>query len=147
MASEGSRGIEANKAIVVAFLGHYTAERYEEALALLGDDIRWWMPGRPGEFAAAGTVDRRELERRLRGTRARLPGGLDLRVVALTAEGDRVAAEVAGRGITSTGREYSNEYHFVFVVKGGLIRSVREYLDTLHAHLVFGVPAAEKPAG
>jgi len=134
-------GLEANKRIVVDFLGHFTAARYEEAFALLASDVTWWMPGRPGEFAGAGTVDRSQLERRLRGTRARLPGGLDLRVVALTAEGDRVAAEVAGHGTTSTGRDYTNEYHFVFVVRGGLIRSVREYLDTLHAHLAFGAPA------
>lgn len=140
-------GLEENKRVVVDFLGHFAGARYEAAFALLGEDITWWMPGHPGEFAAAGTVDRKQLERRMRGTLARLPSGLRIRPVALTAEGDRVAVEAEGEGTTSTGRTYANQYHFLFVVRGGLIRSVREYLDTLHAHLVFGAPAAPTATG
>jgi ketosteroid isomerase-like protein len=128
--------------VVVDFLGHFAGARYPEAFALLGEDVTWWMPGHPGEFAGAGTINRQQLERRMRGTLARLPNGLRIRPIALTAEGDRVAVEAEGEGTTSSGRHYANQYHFLFEVRGGLIRSVREYLDTLHAHLSFGAPAA-----
>jgi ketosteroid isomerase-like protein len=51
----------------------------------------------------------------------------------LTAEGDRVAAEVESYGETTTGKIYNNLYHFLFEVRDGKIQSVRGYLDTMHA--------------
>lgn len=52
----------------------------------------------------------------------------------ITAEGERAVLEWRVRGIaTATGRAYDNEYCGVFVVRGGRIVEVREYLDSLHA--------------
>ncbi len=43
---------------------------------------------------------------------------------------------------TASGRRYSNQYRLLFEVRDAWIRSLKEYLDMLHACLVFGAPPA-----
>ena len=50
----------------------------------------------------------------------------------LIAEGPLVAVEARGQGRFADGREYSNQYAFVLELDGGLIRSLREYLDSFY---------------
>lgn len=47
-------------------------------------------------------------------------------------EGGRAAAEVESYGEHINGKTYNNHYHFLFVIRDGLIVSVKEYMDTLH---------------
>jgi len=65
-------------------------------------------------------------------------GGIDFTLHAMTAEGDRVAAEVSSHAELTTGAVYANQYHMLFVFRDGLIAEVKEYNDTLHAREVFG---------
>jgi ketosteroid isomerase-like protein len=54
----------------------------------------------------------------------------------LVAEADTVCAQVIIEAKTAKGRDYRNHYHFVFKLRDGLIRGVKEYVDTQYAHQV-----------
>ena len=45
-------------------------------------------------------------------------------------DGDTVLIEMTNRGKLFNGRDYENEYCFVFEIEGGKNRRVREYVDT-----------------
>jgi ketosteroid isomerase-like protein len=125
--------LDANKQLVRDFLDHYAYGRYQAALAMLAPDSRWWLPGHPQEFPAAGWVDKATVERRLAGNLKLLPHGIEISVGAMTAEDDRVAVEAESKAKLVNGALYHNRYHFLFVVRDGRIHAVKEYLDTLHA--------------
>ena len=130
--------LDANKQLVRDFLGHYVHGRYQAALAMLAPDSRWWLPGHPQEFPAAGWVDKATVERRLAGNLKLLPHGVDIVLGAVTAEDDRVAVEAESKATLVNGELYHNRYHFLFVVRDGQITIVKEYLDTLHAMRALG---------
>jgi ketosteroid isomerase-like protein len=46
------------------------------------------------------------------------------------ADGERVVVEHTGHNTTPDGRRYDNNYCWVFSIRNGLIREVREYMDT-----------------
>ncbi|MGQ0836900.1 MAG: nuclear transport factor 2 family protein [Gammaproteobacteria bacterium] len=130
--------LEANKRLVLDFLGRYAEGRYAAALALLAEDARWWLPGHPEEFPAAGWADKATVERRLASNLKLLPHGLEITTGAVTAEDDRVAVEAESRATLVNGRLYHNRYHFLFVIRDGSIVAVKEYLDTLHTREALG---------
>ncbi len=45
-------------------------------------------------------------------------------------DGDTVIIEMTNRGKLGNGKDYENEYCFVFEVENGKVRRVREYVDT-----------------
>lgn len=121
---------------------------------LCAPDATWWVdsgPDRPGgdpavsprgsgRFPLHGLMrmdDKLALMRELGPTA--FPTGcrqIPRRVIA--GEGSCVV-EVEGFGVHSSGLEYANRYAFWFDVdESGLILSVREYLDTLHAQQIVG---------
>jgi uncharacterized protein len=53
---------------------------------------------------------------------------------SITAEDDRVAAEVHSQGTLISGEEYANTYVFVFHVRDGRIASVAEHFNALIVH-------------
>jgi uncharacterized protein len=57
------------------------------------------------------------------------PGGLTYTVDALTAEEDRVAAEVQSRGTLVNGELFHNVYVFIFRIRDGRIASVAEHFN------------------
>jgi uncharacterized protein len=57
------------------------------------------------------------------------PGGLTYTVDALTAEDDRVAAEVQSRGTLVNGVVFHNTYVFIFRIRDGRIASLAEHFD------------------
>jgi uncharacterized protein len=58
------------------------------------------------------------------------PAGITFTIDAMTAEGERVAVEAHSRGQHASGREYTNEYHFLFVFRDGAVLLLREYMDS-----------------
>jgi ketosteroid isomerase-like protein len=58
------------------------------------------------------------------------PTGLKSEFRRVYADGDTVMIEMTNRGKLFNGRDYENEYCFVFEVEAGKIRRVREYVDT-----------------
>ena len=131
---------EANKQVVLRFFEHFSAGKFDAALALLADTATWWVAGNPDTFGLAGTKTKAQFAELVRGIEAAMPKGLRVTPKGLTAEGDRVAVEAESYGETASGKIYNNRYHFLFEVRGGKIQAVREYLDTMHAKAVLVDP-------
>jgi uncharacterized protein len=130
---------EQNKAIVAEFLEVFSAGDVPGILDRLHDDATWWVSGSIEGFA--GTKSKEEMGKLLEGVVTVYDeGALRLTPVAMVAEGDRVAVEAEGYAELTNGRVYQPQSAFVFEVTDGKIRSVREYIDTLHAHEIFVAP-------
>ncbi|GAA0244740.1 nuclear transport factor 2 family protein [Actinomadura nitritigenes] len=66
----------------------------------------------------------------------------------LYADGDHVIVEETMTATLANGNHYANDYCFVFELRDGLIRRVREYMDTARGHrMVFGEEGAGRPGG
>jgi uncharacterized protein len=59
-------------------------------------------------------------------------------VLALHADDDVVVVEHSGRNVMPDGRRYDNNYCWILRFDGGLIREVREYMDTQLVTDTFG---------
>jgi len=74
---------------------------------------------------------------------AALKDGLKMTVQSSIGEGNFVALEVESSGDLQNGRLYRQQYHMLMEFRDGKIASVREYLDTQHAHDVWVAPLSE----
>lgn len=127
---------ETNKAVVTEFMEVFSGGDVEAILAFLTDDATWWVAGTIDGIS--GEKDKAAFGEMLAGlSTLSTTGAIALTPKALTAEGDRVAAETESYAELSNGRVYNNHYHFVFELSGGRIRRVKEYLDTEHTRAVF----------
>src|SRR5207247_2261398 len=81
------------------------------------------------------------LERLFRPLVAALATPLAIEVLSLTAEDDRVVAQLQGRSKLRAGVPYDNTYCFVFRFAGTHVVEVTEYLDTALVARAFTVPA------
>ena len=135
--------IEANKAVVRRYFKAIEAADYDTIEKLLADEVRFWLP--PSVPDGAELAGRADIMRNIRESIAGLYDvrvGLRPEIRHLTAEDDRVAAElvIRGRGKAS-GRDYENHYHFLFVIRDGRIAEFHEHLDTLYAFRALFEPA------
>jgi len=124
---------EQSRLVVLGFVENFGAGRVDVALNLLADDATWWVAGTPGEFGLAGLRTKAQLPELFQWLGTAMPQGVQVTVRGITAENERVALEVEARATTASGAAYHNFLHFLFEVRDGKIKSVREYLDTLHA--------------
>jgi uncharacterized protein len=125
---------EDNKSVVRAYYDAVANGRRDEATALFADTATWWIAGKPERFSLAGLRTLSDHQELLRDRLAPvLPGDVEITVTGMTAEGDRVAVEMENKALTADGRLYNNQFHMMFIVRGGKIHEVREYLDTQHA--------------
>ena len=135
--------IEANKAVVRRYFKAIEEADYDTIETLLADQVRFWLPPSVPdgvEFAGRHEVMRNIVESiaGLYDTRV----GLHPEILHLTAEDDRVAAELVIRGRSkASGRDYENHYHFLFVIRDGRIAEFHEHLDTLYAFRALFEPA------
>ena len=129
--------IEQNKKFIARFLAKFGRKDIAGALDDMSDDCTWWIGGKPELFALCGTKTKQEMADNFRRLVLPMKSGLEMRLGAMTAEGDRVAAEVESYGENPDGRVYNNQYHFVFVISNGKLVQVKEYLDTQHTFAVF----------
>jgi ketosteroid isomerase-like protein len=123
-----------NKQTAKAFLEHAFSGRMDAAIAMLTDDVRWWVIGDPAFLRVAGEKDRAKSEKLLRGLARAIPEGMRVELHGMTAEDDRVAVEAEGWGIWHNGRPYHNRYHILLRVRGGSVCEIHEYMDTLHVY-------------
>ena len=77
------------------------------------------------------------------------PSGLDYHVSSLTAEDDRVAAEVQANGVLANGGNYHNIYVFMFRIRDGRIASLAEHFNpaVVNAKIMPLFQAANKGSG
>jgi uncharacterized protein len=123
--------IEENKEIVRKFFQGLA----NGDLSLMADDATFWVAG---TTALSGTMSKKKLSEL---SAANTKGALEpFRIVAsvFTAEGDRVAVEAQSSLTMADGRRYANQYHYLFIVRDGLIRGIKEYCDTAHVKELFG---------
>lgn len=129
--------IEENKDVVRQFLARFGRGDADGLIDSLTDDATWWIGGKPQDLPQAGIKTKDGISAVLRGVGAKIPGGIDMRILGMIGEGDKVAAEVEAHGEIVNGRTYNNEYHFLFTVRDGRISAVKEYHDTLHLKSIF----------
>ncbi len=121
--------IEENKRVVLEFLDLQYAHRIAEAFELVADDATWWMPG---NLPFSGTYTKVQIQAVFEGVLDRFVAAPDMQVLNVTAEDDRVAVEVEGRGKMRSGLDYFNTYHMLFRVRDGKIASCRNHQDLNH---------------
>ncbi len=135
--------VESNKAVVRRYFKAIEDADYDTIEKLLADQVRFWLP--PSVPDGAELAGRTDIMRNIRESIAGLYDvgvGLHPEIRHLTAEDDRVAAELVIRGRSkASGRDYENHYHFLFVIRGGRIAEFHEHLDTLYAFRALFEPA------
>lgn len=120
---------DSNKRVVTRFFEAFSRGAIDEAFALVSDSATWWVPG---TLPFSGTKTKAQYLQVVGAIRTGFPSGLSLKVVGLTAEGDRVATEVESLGTHANGKTYNNKYHFLIRLTDEKFVQVKEYMDTLH---------------
>jgi uncharacterized protein len=135
---------DANKAIAKRWIDAVTAGDVEVFRAAMAEDGRHEVPG---TCFMSGVRTRDEASQAIGLITSLTKNGLALRVLSMTAEDDRVSAEAVGECELISGVPYNNRYHFLFVIRGEHIVSIKEFVDTKLVDDVLGpLMAAQDPA-
>ena len=129
-----------NVALVMAFFAGMNSgdpARMTEAVGLLAEDATYWIPG---DWPNGGTFGKADVAKMVTAGTEVFQGPLDIVIHGVTASEDRVAVEMESRGTFRDGRPYNNSYHWLFVIRDGRIRTVKEYTDTLYANRAYYGP-------
>lgn len=116
----------------------------ERIAAVFAEDAEWLAP--PGNATARAMQSSHHMIGRARiahfiavefGTL--FCSDVESRIHGMYADGDTVVVEQSLSATLSNGRHYENDYCLVFEIENGLIRRVREYMDTARGHrAIFG---------
>lgn len=123
--------IQENKQTVRDFLAHHKNAAIADMLDAMSEDATWWILGKPDLFPGAGTKSKADMKRIWGNLFSNMKNGLEMTVIGLVAEGNKVAAEIRSHSILTDGRTYENQYHMLFTLRQGKIMEVKEYADTL----------------
>jgi ketosteroid isomerase-like protein len=118
---------QANKDLAKAFfkaLGSGDAEAMSHILHPEGIAVAM------GTSIMSGTRGAQEIIDTLHMLKHATKNGIDFQIVSMTAEDDRVSAEVEGFSTLQNGVDYNNAYHFLFTVQDGQIIRIKEYFCT-----------------
>jgi ketosteroid isomerase-like protein len=83
-----------------------------------------------GRTAISGRYNKTQIEAACAGIYEAFPNGISFTIDNIIAENDKVAVEAHSVGMHSSGKLYSNEYHFLFTIVKGKILELKEYMDT-----------------
>jgi ketosteroid isomerase-like protein len=135
-------GIVENKQVVRSYFDAVNRGDMATITALLDDDASFWVPpSLPDGVEFRGKAMVLKLFTESVGLYDP-DAGLRVEIQLLTAEEDRVAAELIIRGkAAADGRDYENWYHFLFRIRDGHIVEIREHLDSLYAYRTLFIPA------
>jgi len=128
-----------NKDIVVKFVEAMRVSDVETLKSMITEDFSWWIAGKAEYLQTAGEHDRDFFLGFFGSGADMFPNGAEFKVTGTVAEGDKVAAEAHMTATTAMGTEYDNQYHFLFELADGRIRRMKEYMDTHHAKVTFGL--------
>ncbi|MFE3060459.1 nuclear transport factor 2 family protein [Nocardia sp. NPDC059239] len=124
----------ANKEIVERFLQAMTQGDAEGVNACMSEDSSYWI----GAINLPETLPGSDFARRLRKFfKLSADGKIDIKPVAFTIDGDRLAVEAESVATLKKGGVYRNVYHFVFLCRDGKIIELREYLDINATDILF----------
>lgn len=127
----------ANKQLVEETWGAVSDGNVEKFLDGLADDVTWTFFG-THRFAGTFRGKQELLEKLFAPLGEVLDGGIRVKILSMTAEGDRVVAEMKGDARSKDGVEYNNDYCLVIEIANGRIQHVREYLNSELVTAVFG---------
>lgn len=127
-----------NKQAVLDFCAHFKKAAIPDLLDAMSEDATWWIIGKPHLFAGAGTKSKADMKRIWGNLFRHMKDGLEMNIIGMIAEGDKVAAEIRSYADLIDGRVYENQYHMLFTHRRGKIVEVREYADTLLIAKMFG---------
>jgi len=127
-----SKSLVSPEEVVRAYYADISQGRFAEAAERLSPDSTLWILGE-GHWPLGGRHDLSSLKKIHATVAERFPDGLKVTVKSMTVEGERVAVEAESLGTRIDGKIYHNSYHYLIIVRDGLIRERREYLDTIHA--------------
>ena len=130
--------IEDNKQTVREYLAHFKNAAVTDLLDAMSEDATWWILGKPHLFPGAGNKSKADMERIWGSLFGQMKDGLEMTVIGIVAEGDKVAAEIRSHADLTDGRVYENQYHMLFTLRQGKIVEVKEYADTLLIANMFG---------
>ena len=100
------------------------------------DDSVIWTAG---DNAIGGTRTKKEIINFAQNILSAFPSGITFKITGMTAEEEKVAVEVNGEAIHSSGQTYNNQYHFLLRIQDGKILELKEYMDTqLAAKILLG---------
>ena len=95
----------------------------------MADDVTWrWMG--VSSWSKVFTGKQAVIDDLFGGVAETLSDSFGVEVHRILADGECVVVEHTGRNATPDGRVYDNNYCWVITLRGGLIREVREYMDT-----------------
>jgi uncharacterized protein len=121
--------VEANKELVVSTWKAFAKGDIKTAFANMSDDVSWMIPGALPNLSGmrkgkSGIVEFARQAAKM------FPAGLSSEIRRVYGDADTVVIEMTNRGKLFNGKDYENEYCFVFEIEAGKIRRVREYVDT-----------------
>lgn len=124
------------KTVVRDFLATFSRGDVDGVLTAMTNDATWWVSG--GIEGMSGTYTKQDFGPLMAGAAALYrEGALRITPSSMIAEGSKVAVEAEGFATMADGRTYENRYHFLFEVADGMVRQVKEYMDTMHAKSIF----------
>jgi uncharacterized protein len=120
--------LEKNKRLALAAVEAFSNRDLRRLEMLFSKRATWWyVPSIPGGGRNVA------IEIMLRNWASFFPTfhSFSLKPIGITAEDNRVAVEIEGRGETTKGLRYDNFFHNLFVFEDDLIIQVKEHSDTL----------------
>jgi ketosteroid isomerase-like protein len=123
------------KKSVARFLAAMATNDQQALIALLSEHVTWWVPSSAEDRIERPLQGRQRVSELASGQRLRTfrHGTTNWEIQHVTAESDRVSVLAQRRSITSGGRPYNVQYHWLFRFAGGLIAEVWEVMDTASA--------------
>jgi ketosteroid isomerase-like protein len=130
---------ETTRSLVQQLIAARAASDVEGIAAVLADDAVWRLP----VSATFGPFEGRDVVAKALagGVSGSLFDASTIRrdVHKIVVEGDTAVVQQRLTATTLKGREYVNEYCWVYTCRDGKIAVLAEYADTLHAARVFGM--------
>jgi ketosteroid isomerase-like protein len=123
--------------MIRAYFDHFEKHELDEALAMLSDDLVWWIIGKPDLYPNAGLKSKADIARIFARVDSFLQNWVKMTIRSIIAEGDRVAIEVESNAVAKNGKPYNNTFSFFFLIRDEKIVEVREYFDIMHAAEIF----------
>jgi uncharacterized protein len=124
--------VDQNKAIVTQTWQALVKGDINSAFANMSDEVSWLIPG---NLPVSGLKRGKPAVLDFLCSAANMfPKGLASEIRRVYGEGDVVIVELTNRGKLANGRDYENEYCFIYEIEGGKIRRIREYVDTHRYH-------------
>lgn len=125
--------VETNKEMVKSTWQAFVRGELKSAFANMSDEVSWLIPGNLKNLSGLRKGKTAILEF-ARNAAKIFPNGLQTQINRVYGDGDTVIMELTNRGKLANGKDYENEYCFVFEIESGKIRRVREYVDTQKAN-------------